>query len=225
MHFVQLFLEIFHLLFDGGFPVELFVVLLLGGLGGALDVDHLQPLPQRLFQGVEAVGEAVLLQQGVSFFRGKTEPGGQGRRHGPHAVPVGGKAPQEAFPLLPPGEGEDLFLDLLRTAPGLRRIQLPEIRPSGQAQAEAAVRQLHDIRHVDPVLQRYGQESVSVHFRDNAGDGDGIKASGGQIAAAFVLPLHQQGHPLLRNRLLSGQQGIILFPEPHPGAGQGKHVI
>ena len=76
MHFVQFLLQVFNLLFDRGFAVDLLITLLLGASGFIIDMEHLQIFIQDLFHGFTALLFGILSKQGIALLIADGEPGG-----------------------------------------------------------------------------------------------------------------------------------------------------
>ena len=201
------------------------MVLLLGGLGGALHVDHLQSLHQHTLKLIKAGLLTVLGQQLIALGIGDIQPGRHGRRHGPEGVPVGDKAAQHVFPLLASGEVQDPLLDLREPALCLGKIQVLHIGAAGDRHAEAVVRLHRDALDVDAVLNVDGDKARIVDLRDAADRADGMKALGRQGATALLLLLHEDRDLFALDRSLAGQLPVDAAAQPEPRAGQGDHIV
>ena len=176
MQLVQLVLQVFHLLFDGLFPVELLVILLLGVGGFAVDLAHLEVLINQLLQQIRAFGETVLGQHGIALGVGVEHPRAHQYRRLGDAVPLGNKSPRGLPPLEVLGKFHRRALDALQPPLRILRVEIVYVRPAGDGQVDAVVTVDRHVVEVDAVGGAQHQVAVGVDLGNARPQANGIKA-------------------------------------------------
>ena len=222
VHLVEFALQKLHLFFDGGFLVDLLVILLLraGGLRGHL--GDLHELVDGLFQQLQPLLAAVLCQNTELLLRAHLEPDRHSHRDLADGVELleiahGLLAPLKALPVL-----FEVLLELLKVAFGNIFIQVLIIGSSGNSQLDRMVGVDADHIQVDTSHRTDHHISFRIHFIDKTGHTDRIKALFCHVLPVLFFFARKEHDPVVDLRVSARQMPVLVLLEVYIGVGHDQ---
>ena len=225
MHAVQFFLQIFHLLFDRRFAVQLLVVFLLRALGLCVNAHQLQIFKHQLLRHVKAGLQAVLFQKRIPLGSACSHPRGEGTGHIPQIFPSLGLNADHLAPLVGLSKINNVLFDLLQPRRGLFPAQVFPLGTPGHAQRHGAVWQDRDFVNMDTVFNDNTQISRRIDLRHRAGCTDGIKTLRGHIFTGGFFFQQDKRHALARCGFSVSHGFNIRRAQVHMGTRQDHMTI
>ena len=202
MHLIQFPLQVFKLLLDGGFLVDILVFLLVGGIGVIGNLGHLQELVDQLLHKLRPAKGTVFRQDLIVFLVGRLHPDGEHSRQRPQRIHMFHIGRRGRTPLIALGEFFHGFL--CRDEFFLRHIigHVLDICPAARHQGDRMVPidhhalDVHSRRGLDVHSRRGVNHRVAViaDLRDRPQQSDRVEAVLCPLRLALVLPGNQQDH-------------------------------
>ena len=226
MHLVQFLLQVLHLAFDGLFPQDLLMLLLLAGDGLVGDPSHFQEVVQHLFDELRPGQSAVFGQDGIALLVFDLQPG----RHGAGSQVDGVDLIQPVLRSICPAVAGSVLAHLFFQILQFRQLHIPlqilRFRAAGSHQLNGVVRIERHAFQIDPVVGAHGDKALLVHFGDGAGHADGIKAVFVQIRKVLIFFGHDNVDLIPFRDALASRTALQLFVgEIHQGIGCENDVV
>ena len=197
MHVVELALEIFQLLFDGRFLIDVLIFLLVGGVGIVGHLGDLKELINQLFHQLGPPAAAVLGEDLIILLIGGRHPDGKHARQRPQGLHLIDEGHGSGPPLIALGEFPD-------GVPGLTHLflrflvrQVTDVAAAAGHQGNGPVAVDHHALDIHAPAGAHNGIAVIADLGNRAGEADGIKAVLTALGTRLVLFGNEQNNLLI----------------------------
>ena len=168
MHLIQLFLQVFHLLFDRLLLVNVLVIGLLRVLRVIRDLGDLNILIDHLLHQLDPLPMAVHGNDVITLLIGKRQPHRQGARHLADRVPLGKIRARDRPPLKVHGKFLERCLQSGAAFLLCRRVKVVRLRHPRHGQLDAVIHIHMDLVDVDTAPRADLNVAIAAHLTDHA---------------------------------------------------------